>query len=122
VNILRVPYSILSPLIVAVCFIGAFSVDSRATDVLMMVLFGLVGYLMGKFGYSPAPLCLAYVLGPMLETSLRQTLIMSNGSIMVFFRRPMSAAFLSCVILILIIPLLRKALWKGYTYFKRVSS
>jgi len=105
INILRIPYSILSPLIAVVCFVGAFSVNNNATDVVVMVFFGVVGYLMRKFEYDAAPLLLAYVLGPMLERSLRQALIISDGSVAFFFQRPISAALLAVALISLATPL-----------------
>jgi len=112
INILRIPYPILSPLIALVCFVGAFSQSYNAMDVLLMVFFGFVGYLMRKFDYEPAPLLLAYVIGPMLERALRQALILSDGSPAIFFERPISASILSIAILSLMLPILKK-LYKG---------
>jgi putative tricarboxylic transport membrane protein len=117
INILRIPYSVLSPFIAVVCFVGAFSVNNNAMDVVVMVFFGLVGYLMRKFDYDAAPLLLAYVLGPMLERSLRQTLILSNGSIDVFFQRPISAALLTVAFISLTAPL-----WKWVVYRLRTGA
>ena len=116
INILRIPYPILSPLIAAVCFVGVFTVSYNPMDVVLMVFFGLVGYLMRKFDYDAAPLMLAYVLGPLLERSLRQALILSNGSMTIFFRKPISAALLSITFLSLMTPLLRM----GYRYIHQV--
>ena len=110
VNILRIPYAILSPMIALVCFVGAFSQSYNAMDVLLMVFFGFVGYLMRKFDYDPAPVMLAYVLGPMLERALRQSLILSNGSPAIFFNRPISAVILAVAVLSLMVPLLKKGL------------
>jgi putative tricarboxylic transport membrane protein len=110
VNILRIPYAILSPMIALVCFVGAFSQSYNAMDVLLMVFFGFVGYLMRKFDYDPAPVMLAYVLGPMLERALRQSLILSNGSPVIFFNRPISAAILSVAVLSLVAPSLKRGL------------
>jgi putative tricarboxylic transport membrane protein len=116
INILRIPYSILSPLIAVVCFVGAFSVNNNAMDVVVMVFFGVVGYLMRKFEYDAAPLLLAYVLGPMLERSLRQALIISDGSIAVFFQRPISAALLTVAFISLATPLWK---WVVHQYKSR---
>jgi len=85
--------------------VGAFSVNNNATDVVVMVFFGVVGYLMRKFEYDAAPLLLAYVLGPMLERSLRQALIISDGSVAFFFQRPISAALLAVAFISLATPL-----------------
>jgi putative tricarboxylic transport membrane protein len=105
VKILKVPYRILSPIILLFCIIGSYSVRSSVTDVFVMMLFGIVGYLFGKFGYEPAPLMLAYVLGPMFEKNLRQSLLMSQGDFSIFFVRPISAVALIAVFLFFIMSL-----------------
>jgi putative tricarboxylic transport membrane protein len=109
IHILRIPYPILSPIIGLICFIGAFSIAYNPTDVFVMVFFGLVGYMMRKFEYDGAPLILAYVLGPMLERSMRQSLIYSDGSLAIFFTRPVSAALLGIAFLSITSPLLGMA-------------
>ncbi len=99
VRILKVRYNILFPIILLFCIIGSYSVRSNVLDVFAMMFFGVVGYLFGKFGYEPAPLMLAYVLGPMFERSLRQSLRMSQGDFSIFFTRPISAvAIITAVI------------------------
>ena len=75
-------------------------------DVFVMVVFGVLGYLMRKFGYEPAPLVLAFVLGPMLENNLRKALILSHGDLVTFLQRPISAACLVLAVAILLSPLL----------------
>ncbi len=103
VQILRVPYRILFPLIILFCIIGAYSVNRSIFDIAIMILFGIVGYFMRKFKYEGAPLILAFVLGPMLEKNLHQSLIISDGSFMIFFTHPISAiALLLCLFLLLI--------------------
>jgi putative tricarboxylic transport membrane protein len=112
VKVLKVPNSVLFPLILLFCIIGAYSLKNSSFDVLMMMLFGLLGYAFRKFGYEAAPLILAFVLGPMVETSLRQSLLLSRGSILIFFTRPISAILLSIVILLIIlaiVPNLKKS-------------
>lgn len=101
VRLLRVPYEILFPLILFLCAIGVYSVNNSRVDVYLMVLFGLVGYLMQKLGFEPAPLALAYVLGPILETALRQSLIMSGGSFAIFVTRPIAGAAMAVVVALL---------------------
>ena len=118
INILRIPYPILSPLIGVICFIGAFSLSNNPMDIVVMVFFGLLGYLMRKFEYDAAPLILAYVLGPMLERSLRQALMYSNGSLGIFVTRPISAALLSVALLSILSPVLKVA----YQNIKRTLS
>jgi putative tricarboxylic transport membrane protein len=102
VKIIEIPYAVLSPLIVVICAIGAYSLNNSSVDVLLMMLFGVLGYLMRKFDYEPAPLILAFVLGPLLEKSVRQSLIMSNGDAAIFFTRPISAALMLATVLVII--------------------
>jgi putative tricarboxylic transport membrane protein len=96
VQVLKVPYSVLFPLILMFCIVGVFASGNAVFDVFVMVVFGVLGYLMRKFGYEPAPLVLAFVLGPMLENNLRKSLILSHGDFTIFVERPISAV---CIIL-----------------------
>jgi putative tricarboxylic transport membrane protein len=108
VQILKVPYGILSPLIIMFVLLGAYALNNSVTDVLATILFGLVGYLMKRYDIEPAPLVLAFVLGPMLENNLSKALIMSRtGSPLFFFSRPISGSLLACAILVLVYPLVR---------------
>jgi len=102
VQVLKVPYKVLFPLIILFCLIGVYSMNNTVFDLYVMAFFGAGGYLMRKFGYEPAPLILAYVLGPQLEQNLRQALLISQGSFMIFITRPISAAFLVAAFLLLI--------------------
>lgn len=104
VKILKVPYFFLYPLIILFCLIGVYSVRNNAADVVIMFIFGILGYLARKFGYQGAPLVLAMVLGPMLEESFRQSLITSHGSFAIFFTRPISLGFLLVAFILLVIP------------------
>ena len=106
VQVLKVPYRILFPMILLFCLIGAYSINYSKMDILIMIIFGIVGYLMKKFQYEGAPLVLAYVLGPMLEMSLRQSLTMSDGKFSIFFTRPISAVGIAVAILLVLSPLL----------------
>jgi len=108
VRILKVPYPILFPLILLFCLIGCYSLNNSVTEVMIMVLFGLIGYVFRKFQYEAAPLVLALVLGPMMETSLRQALLMSGGTPLIFFTRPISAALMGTAIFLLVFPLIPK--------------
>ncbi len=115
VRFLKIPYQILFPLIIMFCLIGAYSERGLSFDVFLMILFGVIGYLMRKFEYEPAPLVLGFILGDILEESLRRSLIMADGSFLIFFRRPISAIFLGLGVLLLIsntIPFLKKRLRK----------
>ena len=102
VQILKIPYKILFPLILLFCLIGAYSVNSSALELTVMCLFGAVGYLMRKFAYEGPPLVLAFVLGPMLEQALRQSLLLSEGSFFIFVSRPISGSILAIIFFILL--------------------
>jgi putative tricarboxylic transport membrane protein len=102
VRVLQVPYRALFPLILLFCFIGAYSVSTYVFDLYVMLIFGVLGYALRKLNYEPAPLILAYVLGPMLEQNLRQALILSDGNLSVFMTRPLSAASLLLSLLLMV--------------------
>jgi putative tricarboxylic transport membrane protein len=95
VNVLRIPYSYLYPLIIMFCIIGVYEVNHSIIDVWIMLAMGVVGYLLRKFDFDPAPLVLGLVIAPTFEMSLRQSLIMSNGVWTIFFERPISAGLLA---------------------------
>jgi putative tricarboxylic transport membrane protein len=97
---------ILFPLILMFCIVGVFASGNAVFDVFVMIFFGVLGYLMRKFGYEAAPLVLAFVLGPMLENNLRKSLILSQGSFEIFVVRPISVACLAVAVFLLIAPLL----------------
>lgn len=107
VQLLKVPYPLMMPLIIIFCLIGAYSLAGSLVDVLIMLFFGLVGYLMKKFRYEAPPLVLAFVLGPMVEYYLKSSLMLSHGSFRIFFVRPISAVCLSITFIMLILPLLK---------------
>jgi putative tricarboxylic transport membrane protein len=111
VKILKVPYPILFPLILLFCLIGCYSLNNSIVEVLIMVFFGLIGYLFKKFEYEGAPLVLALVLGPMMETALRRSLLLSAGDPLIFLTRPIAAALMLVSLFLLaypVIPWLRK--------------
>jgi len=89
--ILRIPFAILTPLITVVCAIGAYAVHNGMIDIWYMLVFGVVGYVFKKLDYPLAPLVLALVLGDHAENALRQSLIMSQGSLAIFVVRPIAA-------------------------------
>ena len=105
VKILKIPYPILFPLILLFCVIGSYSLNNNIVEVLIMIVFGIVGYLMKKFEYEAAPLILAMVLSPMMEDALRQSLVVSHGNILIFFTRPISVTLLSIALILLIFPI-----------------
>ncbi len=102
VKILTIPYRFLFPLILFFCLVGAYSLNNSTAEMVIMLIFGIVGYFLRKFSYPLAPAILALVLGPMLEKSLRQSLLMSAGDAMTFVERPISLTMivLSAVLLI----------------------
>ena len=106
VKILKIPYPILFPLILLFCLIGVYSVNNNIFEVIIMIIFGIVGYLMKKFAYEGAPLILAFVLSPLMENALRQSLIMSHGGLFIFFTRPISLFLIMAAIFLLAMPLL----------------
>ena len=106
VQVLKVPYNVLFPLILMFCIVGVFSSGSAVFDVFVMTVFGALGYLMRKFGYEAAPLVLGFVLGPLLENNLRKSLILSRGDFWIFLERPISLACLVIAATILLAPML----------------
>lgn len=115
IKVLKIPYRILFPLILLFCVIGTYSVNGSILDLQMMLGFGVLGYLMRKFEYEPAPLCLAFILGPLLENAMRQSLIISQGSFMIFVARPISATCIAITLLLFVstfVPFVRRRLKK----------
>jgi putative tricarboxylic transport membrane protein len=108
VSVLKIPYSYLSSFIILFCLIGAYSLNNSTSDIYIAVIFSLVGLFMKKFAFEPAPLVLAFVLGPLLETALRRSLILSDGSFLIFIQRPISAAFILFSVVVLVAPLFSK--------------
>ncbi|BBK40424.1 hypothetical protein STVA_04440 [Allostella vacuolata] len=94
VRLLRVRYSVLFPIILLVCAVGVYSVGNSTFDVGLMIVFGLLGYLLTKFGFEPAPLVLGFILGPLMEVNLRRALIGSGGDFSIFIDRPISCGLL----------------------------
>jgi TctA family transporter len=105
VRMLRVPYHLLYPLIVALCCIGAYSLRNNTFDVYLTALFGFLGYVFVKLECEPAPMLLGFILGPMLEEYLRRAMILSHGDPLVFVSRPISAAMLGLAAIALVIVL-----------------
>jgi putative tricarboxylic transport membrane protein len=106
VQILKVPYPILFPLILLFCLIGAYSLNNSLAEVGIMIAFGVFGYFLKKLDFEPAPLILALVLGPMMELSFRQSLAMGDGDLLFFFKRPISAVIMAVAITFLVLPLI----------------
>jgi putative tricarboxylic transport membrane protein len=106
VQVLRIPYRVLFPLIILFCFVGVYSISNSVVDIIIMIIFGVIGYFMKKTEYEGAPMILALVLGGIFENALRQSLMLSDGSLSIFFSRPISLGFLLTAISILLIPLI----------------
>lgn len=106
VKLLSVPYRILFPSIMVFMAIGVYSVNNLDLDIYMTVFFGVMGYVFNKLKCEPAPLILAFVLGPLMEENLRRALLISRGDPTVFFTRPISAVFLGLTILLLVVMIL----------------
>lgn len=104
VQLLKVPYRILFPLILLLCVVGVYSLSVNIWDIVIMLVFGGVGYLMKKFDYEPVPLVLAFVLGRMVEESLRQSLVLSRGSLKILVTRPLAGAFLLAAFVLILLP------------------
>ncbi len=107
--ILRVPFSIIAPIILVVCAIGAYTVHNNTFDVVMMLVFGVAGYLLKKCNYPLAPLVLAIVLGDKAEESFRQSLLVSQGGMGVFFSNPLVSTIMVLGLVALFWPILSRA-------------
>jgi putative tricarboxylic transport membrane protein len=103
---LRIPFSVIAPVIVVICAIGAYTVHSAMFDVVMMMVFGVVGYLFKKLKYPMAPLVLALVLGDMAEASFRQSMLLSQGDVSIFWSNKLVGGIAGLAMLMLIWPLL----------------
>jgi putative tricarboxylic transport membrane protein len=102
VKVLQVSPVYLYPLIILFCVVGVYSIGNSTFDIGMMLAFGIIGHILRKAGYGPAPLVLAFVLGPLLEQALRQSLLISNGNFGILFSRPISAVCFGVAALLLI--------------------
>jgi putative tricarboxylic transport membrane protein len=107
--VLKLPFTILAPIIFVLCVIGGYVPTQDMHDVWLMLIFGVVGYLMRKLDYPMAPAVLAIVLGPLAEPALRQSLIGSQGDVMIFFERPISGTIMVFAIFFLVLPLAKVA-------------
>ncbi len=118
VTFLKIPYRLLFPSILLLCAIGSYSLNSSATEVGLMALFGLLGYLFYKLDCEPAPLILGFILGPMMEENLRRALIVSQGDPLVFVNRPISLTLLimaALLMLLVVLPAFRKTREEAFT-------
>ena len=107
VKVLMVPRQKLMPIVFVLCVIGAFAITGRIFDVGVMVVFGIIGYYMREMEYPVAPLVLGIILGDILDKNLRRALIISDGSILPFFTRPISLV----LFIITLLTILSKVSW-----------
>jgi len=108
VTVLRVPYTVLAPLIAIFCVVGVYSVNYSVLDLWIMLAAGLIGYLVNKIEYPLAPLVLALVLGGPLEIALRQSLKMSQNDVSIFVTRPVSGVIVALALAVIAWPLARR--------------
>lgn len=113
-SILRLPYRFTYPVIIVLALIGAYAIENRVWGVYLALLFGLIGYFMMRHDYPAAPLVLAVVLGPLMERQLSRSLSISYGSPMIFIQRPISALLLSIALLLLLAPVISRAVKKRF--------
>ena len=104
VKIVDIPQQVLLPLVIALSFIGVYSINSSVADLVLLVVFGVVGYLLRKVGIPAAPLVMGVVLGKLLEQSMRQAVAISGGSYAIFVERPIALAFLTAAALVILVP------------------
>jgi putative tricarboxylic transport membrane protein len=112
VGILRIPKPILFPIIVLLCLVGVYSVNASYVDLFAMALFGVIGYALKEVGFKPAPLILAMVIGPMIENSLRQALLISGGELAPLVLRPICLTLYSVALCGVVVPWVLKK-WKS---------
>ncbi|MGC7100954.1 tripartite tricarboxylate transporter permease [Amycolatopsis lurida] len=109
VKILRVRATVLAPITVLITLIGVYTVNNDVFDIVLVIAFGALGYLMKKLGFEPGPLVLAFVLGSLLEESLRRSLLIFDGNPAGFFTRPISGVLLGAFVLVALWPVVRSA-------------
>ena len=107
-SIARIPFRVLAPIVIMVCVLGTFTVNGSIVEVQIMLACGVLGFFMRRFGMSPAALVIALVLGPMAEETLRQTLLISDGSFDIFVERNTSLVLLCVIALLLLLPLISR--------------
>ena len=105
--VLKLPFTILAPMIFILCVVGGYAPTQDMHDVWLMLGFGVVGYLMRKLDYPMAPAVLAIVLGPLAETSMRQSLLLNDGSPMIFFNRPIAGPIMIVAMLLFLLPVFK---------------
>jgi putative tricarboxylic transport membrane protein len=112
-SILRIPFSIIAPIIVAICAVGAYTVNNAMIDLFFMVGFGVIGYVFKKLQYPLAPLVLALVLGDQAESSFRQAMLGSQGSLSIFWSNPLVGSITALSMIMLLWPLISLLIQKA---------
>jgi TctA family transporter len=107
-SVLRIPFSIIGPLIIVTCLTGAYTLANSMFDVVLALAFGLVGYLFKKLSYPVAPLVLALVLGDRAEVAFRQAMILSGGSLTVFWSTAIAATLTTLAVILALVPLVAR--------------
>ena len=105
------PYRLLYPSIIVFCCIGIYSINNSPADVVIAAIFGIVGYWLTKHDFEPAPLVLAFVLGPLMEENLRRAMLIARGDATVFLTRPISAGLMivsAFLLMLALLPMIRK--------------
>jgi putative tricarboxylic transport membrane protein len=93
VQVLKIPYRVLFPMILLFCLIGVYGLNASVLEMILVIIFGVFGYIMRKLEFEMAPLILGLIVGPMMELAVRQSLLLSKGSFTIFISRPISAVF-----------------------------
>jgi putative tricarboxylic transport membrane protein len=109
-SILRIPFSIIAPVIIVICAIGAYTVHSAMLDIWFMLGFGVIGYVFKKLDYPLAPMVLALVLGDKAEDSFRQAMLVSQGELSIMWANPLVGSITTLALLLLVWPLISKLL------------
>jgi putative tricarboxylic transport membrane protein len=114
-SILRIPFSIIAPVIIVVCAIGAYTVNNAMFDIWLMLVFGVMGYVFKKLDYPIAPLVLALVLGAKAEDSFRQAMLVAQGDVMIMFSNPLVGSITTLALVMLLWPMVSWVLGKVRT-------
>jgi putative tricarboxylic transport membrane protein len=108
VRFLTIPYSVLAPLILFFCILGSYTLKNAVPDLIIMLIFGVLGFLMRKFRYEGAPLIMGFVISELMEGAFTRSLLISNGSFSIFFTRPISCVLMIVALILFILPFFGK--------------
>jgi len=106
VRFLTIPYSVLAPLVLFFCLLGAYTLKNAVPDLIITLIFGIFGFLMRKFRYEAAPLIMGFVISELVEGAFIRSLLMSGGSFSIFFRRPISCVLMIIAAILFLLPFL----------------